>query len=116
MPLSNDEFAEVLAICPDAAQYAEGGRNYVYLPKLHLPDGCDPPVIDALLWPEPGEGYSSRLYFASRVRPAGVTNTTPLHWNGSVLALERPWHAHSWRTPPALRAAQMIAVHLRALR
>ena len=116
MPLPDDEFAEVLAICPDAAQHAEGGRAYVYLPRLRLPDGCEPPFVDALLWPEPGDGYNSRLYFAGQVRPAGIGNTAALNWNGSVMILERTWYAHSWRTPPTMRAAQMIAVHLRSLR
>jgi len=116
VPLLDDELAEVLAICPGATEHAEGGRSYVYLPKLRLPDGCEPSEVDALLWPQPGDGYSSRLYYAVRIQPAGIVNMTPLNWNGSVLILERTWHAHSWRTPPDLRPAQMIAIHLRSLR
>jgi len=88
----------------------------VFLPKLRLPDGCEPHEIDALLCPHPIDGYSSRLYFFARIQPAGKVNTTALNWNASVLILERTWHAHSWRTPPDLRPVQMIAIHLKALR
>jgi hypothetical protein len=115
--LANDQFAELLAICSSASVHSEGGRPYILLPKLRLPEGCEPSEVDALLSPEPHDGYSSRLYFAVQIKPVGKENTTALNWNGNPgRILERNWHAHSWRTPEGLRLSQMVAIHLKALR
>ncbi len=117
MALVDNQFGELLEICSGATQHQEGGRSYVLLPGLRLPEGCEPFEVGALLCPEPHDGYSSRLYFAVQVRPAGKENTTALNWNAnSVRILEKNWHAHSWRTPAGLRLAQMLTIHLKALR
>jgi hypothetical protein len=113
---SQDQVAELFELSSGLKEFEEGGFKYFFLPGLSLPAGCDPQQTDALLCPIPRDGYSSRLYFAAQVRPAAVENKTALNWNGSVRILEKNWHAHSWRTPPDLRLAQMVAVHLKALR
>jgi hypothetical protein len=116
MQFPEDEVAELFELSPGAKQFHEGGFTYFFLPGLHLPAGCEPGQVDALLCPMQRDGYVSRLYFSAQVRPAGVENRSALNWNGSVRILERNWHAHSWRTPLGLRIAQMLAIHLKALR
>jgi hypothetical protein len=116
VPFPPDQLAELLELSPQLREFEEGGFTYFFLPALHLPEGCEPAKVDALLCPMPRDGYSSRLYFAVQVRPAGRENHSALNWNGSVRILEKNWHAHSWRTPPDLRPIQMVAVHLKALR
>jgi hypothetical protein len=116
MQFPQDQVAELLELSRGLREFEEGGFKYFFLPGLHLPEGCEPGKVDALLCPMQRDGYISRLYFAFQVRPAGKENSAALNWNGSVRILERNWHAHSWRMPTGLRLAQMVAVHLKALR
>jgi len=116
MAFPQDQLDELLELSPGLREFEEGGFQYFFLPGLQLPDGCEPRQVDALLCPMQRDGYSSRLYFAVQVRPMGRANLAALNWNGSVRILERNWHAHSWRTPAGLRLAQMVAIHLKALR
>jgi hypothetical protein len=114
--LAAGELSELRQISPRATEHSEGGVPYLLLPALALPPGCEPSAVDALLCPVPRDGYSSRLFFGLKVSPVGRENPSPLNWNGSVRILERNWHAHSWRTPAGLRLAQMLTLHLKALR
>ena len=113
MDFPDDQIAELKALCPGVACGEEGGSTYFVLPSLLLPDGCEPSQIDALLCPTPRDGYSSRLFFAAKLR-----TRKPLNWNAvRVRILERNWDAYSWRIKrDDLRLAQMISCHLEALR
>lgn len=117
MPLEPGQFAEVLEICPAAREVKEGDATLVLLSDLLLPDGCQPAMTRALLWPTPRDGYSSRLFFSQRIAPAAKVNQQALNWNAnSVRILEENWHAFSWQTRGGQRLAQMIGQHLQALR
>jgi hypothetical protein len=97
--------------------HEEAGFTYVYLSKLKLPDGCDPAQCDALLCPMSREGYNSRLFFESPIKPVKKLNTQDLNWNTKgIRILEKNWDAYSWKTPEGLTLVQMIALHLKALR
>ncbi len=113
MAFPADQVAEVKQFCPDLQQCEEAGCAFLLLPMLTLPEGCSPRRTDALLCPSAREGYPSRLYFADRVR-----SRAQLNWNATgVRIVERVWQAYSWKlTHSNLRLAQMIALHLRALR
>lgn len=109
--LAADQLDELRPVCRALAAANEGGLSYLLLEGILLPENCEPTTTDALLCPEQRDGYSSRLFFASKVRSPGQLN-----WNAEARILERNWHAFSWRTPPGLRLAQMVAIHLKALR
>jgi hypothetical protein len=112
MSFPNDQVAELKLLCPEAAAFNEAGCTYVLLPGLNLPEGCEPACADALLCPTARDGYDSRLFFAEQIKCGNSPN-----WNATCVRIgERNWHAYSWRTVPNLRLAQMVAVHLRALR
>lgn len=111
MPFPEDQVAELKLICPDVSAVEEGGCVFLLLPGLHLPEGCSPVCIDALLCPTARDGYDSRLFFSERLQ-----TKTERNWNATgVRIAERNWHAFSWKTSPNLRLAQMVAAHLRAL-
>lgn len=107
-----DEIAELKELCPEVRLCDEGGITYFLLPQLHLPTGCTPAQIDALLCPTPRDGYTSRLFFAQQVASPRGRN-----WNFNQRILEHNWHAISWQIPAGcLRLAQMVMIHLGAFR
>ena len=109
--MDNSEIQELVLAFPGLQQVKEAGIHYFLLPNLHLPEGCNPNVVDALLCPVQRDGYNSRLFFSSRI-------ATPVqrNWNGNARILDRTWHAISWRVPTPLRLMQMILTHLDALK
>jgi hypothetical protein len=109
---TKSELDELLELCPEVEASEEAGVIFYFLPQLEMPTGRSPARVDALLCPSPRDGYSSRLFFAEQVS-GGIK---ALNWNGQIRVLERNWCAVSWRTPPGLRLAQMVAIHLEAFR
>jgi hypothetical protein len=89
----------------------EGGYTYLLIKDLPLPDGCSPPVSDVLLCPMERDGYQSRLFF-----PVKVSGGPDRNWNAQIRVLEKNWHACSWLVGSNLRLAEMLLVHLNALR
>lgn len=101
------------AIAPGARRVEEGGLRYVYLPQLHMPDGCAPSTVDCLLCLDPVNGYPSRLFFAEQVTKAGVS----LNWNGTTHILGRNWVAYSWNyVPTNQHPIGVLACHLEPFR
>jgi hypothetical protein len=80
--------------CGKVIGLVEGGRMYLLLEQLLLPNGCEPQRCDALLRPFGGaDGYPSQLYFSVQVKSAFSRN-----WNVSNARIcERNWFALSWR-------------------
>ncbi|MBS1501480.1 MAG: hypothetical protein JST32_05430 [Bacteroidetes bacterium] len=111
MDFSQKEIDELKAIVPSVSRATDGGYDYFLLEGLVLPDGCEPMVLDALLCPNARDGYSSRLYFAARVK-----SNVQRNWNGSLHVFDRNWYAISWQSQPGLKLAEMLMVHLKALR
>jgi len=112
MAFPDDQIAELKRLCPEVHLCEEAGCAYLLLPGLNLPEGCEPATSDALLCPTARDGYSSRLFFAEKVK-----SPTERNWNATgVRIAERSWHAFSWKANPNLRLAQMVAAHLGALR
>lgn len=92
-------------------QCEEGGTAFFFIPNFSLPDSCVPNKTDVILCPTPRDGYESRLYFTEKIQTSNNPN-----WNAvGVRILERNWQAFSWKVPPNLRLAQMIAAHRRGL-
>ena len=109
--VKEDDILEIRAVCPDAAPMQEGGAVYVYLPKLLLPAGCDPPEVEALLRPGQGpDGYTTRL-FLSHAFPSKGQNWTVHH------ILDKTWHTFSYNNVPSdLRLIEILANHIKVLR
>jgi hypothetical protein len=112
MNFPDDQLQELKLLCPGVAAAEEGGKTYLLLPKLKLPETASIAETDALLLPTPLDGYDSRIYF-----PQKIDGPKTLNWtvNGALI-LDRQWFAHSWRTRPNLRLTQMVAAHLTAFR
>lgn len=88
----------------------ESGQSYIYLPRLSLPAGCQPPQVEGLLCPHGRDGYATRLFLAQPVSGRGQ------NWTVHRI-LDRTWHTWSWNNVGAqLRPAEILAEHLRALR
>lgn len=102
---------ELKKIAPNLSYSQEGGYSFFLIENLHLPEGCEPSIVDALLCPTPREGYESRLFFSTQ-----ITGCPPRNWNGNIRVLERNWYAISWKVPGNLRLAEVLLVHLKALR
>lgn len=109
---AEDTLDELKLLCPTAKQATEGGIDYVFLPLLTLPNGCNPLVVDCLLSLGARDGYENRLFFAQVVNSPQTRN-----WNGqNIRILERNWFAYSWKVPSGLRPIEILAGHLQALR
>ena len=113
MNFPEDQIEELKKLYPAVQSCEEGGVTFFLLPKLRLPEGCEPQETDALLCPAPRDGYNSRLFFANK-----ITCSKALNWNASgVRIAERNWAAFSWKTEHTdLRLAQMVAIHLSAFK
>ena len=105
------EIDELKQIAPSLSISEEGGLTYILIGNLKLPNGCKPTVVNALLCPSLRDGYQSRLFFSER-----ITSNIARNWNGNLRVLEENWYAISWKTPSGLRLAEMLLVHLEALR
>jgi len=88
----------------------EGGHVFFKIPKLMLPDGCDPVSLDVLFCPSPIDGYSSRIYFAEKFTKSGIS----LNWNGSLYRIGRSWFAYSLRitASPQFTLLDIFCMHL----
>ena len=111
MDFPQDQIDELKKIAPSISIAVEGGYTFIYIEKLKLPDGCKPDIVDALLCPTPKDGYNSRLFFSTQ-----ITGCPGRNWNGNVRALNKNWCAISWKVAAGYSLAQMLSVHLKALR
>lgn len=111
MHFPEEEINELQTIVPNLSLAQEGGYTYIHIGGLILPDGCQPANVDALLCSTPRDGYNSRLFFSQQIAGGSIQN-----WNGNIRVLERNWYAISWQTQPGLRLAEILSVHLKALR
>ncbi|WP_018629570.1 hypothetical protein [Niabella aurantiaca] len=106
-----DQIEELKRIAPNLCFAEEGGYPYILIEQLQLPDGCQPAMVDVLLCPKPRDGYKSRLFF-----PQVITGIPARNWNGNIRVLERNWCAMSWQVPEGLRLAEVLLIHLKALK
>ena len=109
MEYPKEQIEELKRYCRGLSAVTEGGVTYLYLQGLPLPTGCQPAECDALLCPQPRDGYPSRLYFSIQIQGLYTRN-----WNVSnARIVERNWFAFSWRVDtmnPTL--AQLLIAHL----
>jgi hypothetical protein len=105
------QIEELKQIAPSLSHAQEGGYNFILIEKFKLPEGCQPAAADLLLCPTPRDGYLSRLFFSSKIMGCPSRN-----WNGNIRVLGKNWFAISWKVPAGLRLAEILLVHLKALR
>lgn len=111
MNFPENQIEELKKIAPLLSTAQEGGYNFFLINDLSLPEGCEPIVSDILLCPTPRDGYESRIFYASK-----ITGCPARNWNTQIRVLERNWYAFSWRVKCNLRLAEILLVHLNALR
>lgn len=112
MNFSEDQIKELKSIAPDLSMAQEGGYTYIRIDNLQLPDYCKPNVVNALLCPSQRDGYESTLFYS-----AMITGCPTRNWNrNGVRILGENWYAISWKVNPGLRLAEMLQIHLSALR
>lgn len=105
-----EQLDELRAVFGDVTEKAEGGVDFVVLPRLVLPEGCAPREMKALLCLGQHGGYTTRLFLQQAVAGRGA------NWSSHVV-LGSPWWTWSWNQVPAnLRPAEILAEHLRGLR
>lgn len=108
--LDSKQFEEFQAIYPEAKEISEAGYDFVYMPKLILPNGCQPPEVEGLLCPQLRDGYATRLFLSAQVIGKGI-NWTQHHIVGKT------WHSWSWQNVQAnQRLVQILLGHLGAFR
>jgi hypothetical protein len=103
--------SEFLALYPGAVFHSEAGYNYIYVKNLHLPEGCEPAFVSALLCISPRDGYDSRLYVSKQIQCG-----TNRNWNSNIYVMDGNWCAISWRTEGDLSYTEMLLVHLNAFK
>lgn len=112
MDFPEDQIKELKNIVPDLSIAEDGGITYIRIDNLRLPDGCEPKVVNALLCPSSRDGYESSLFYSVQ-----ITGIPSRNWNRhGVRILAENWYAISWRVNAGLRLAEMLQIHLSALR
>lgn len=112
MNFPETQISELKKIAPNLSLAQEGGISYILIKDLPLPSGCDPSVTDALLCPTQRDGYESTLFYSTQ-----ITGCPPRNWNRlNVRILDNNWSAVSWKVQSGLRLAEMLQIHLSALR
>jgi len=112
MNFQEDQIKELKVISPNLSYAQEGGITYIRIEDLQLPESCVPKVVNALLCPFPKDGYVSTLFYSVKITGGPARN-----WNrNGVRILNDNWYAISWQVKPGLRLAEMVQVHLKALR
>ena len=110
MTVAAEHLEELSGLCGEVRELTEGGRVYLFLPRLRLPAGCVPGEVQGLLCIQEHSGYATRLFLSQPVPGRGA------NWSVHHI-VARAWHSWSWNNVSAqLRPAQMLAEHVRALR
>ena len=105
------EYLEEFKIAyPNATVISEGGFEFIYIPKLTLPEGNVPAVVEALLCPQMRDGYMTRLFFSTPFPNKGA------NWTEHQI-LGKKWHSWSWQNVQAnRRLTQILLGHLAVFR
>lgn len=107
-----DRLGELAGVTREAEVVHDGGRDYIYIPKLKVLTDGTVREIDALLRPGEHNGYTTRLFLAECLPGKGKGGAWSTYSIGG-----RTWHTWSWNKVPAdLPLAQMLIEHLVALR
>ena len=105
-----EQIQEVLAAFPDSKLYSEGGFDFMVIPEIELPSGCNPGTVKGLLCYQPRDGYQSRLFVSSV-----ITGCPQKNWSAmNVRLLDQNWFAVSWQTEAGLTVFQMLMAHINA--
>lgn len=112
MDFPEDELNELKICLPRISLAEEGGKAYLRIEELKLPEGCQPDTVTALLCPVEHSGYSSRLFLAKQISHKGKGT----NWNVTgVIILGESWWAVSWKINPAnSRLLSKLQAHLGA--
>ena len=109
---SAEEIEELKKCYPNIGLASEGGKDYLRIEGLRLPEGCQPDTVTGLLCPTEHSGYSSRLFLSTRITHRGKGT----NWNAAgVVILGQQWWAVSWKINAAnVRLISKVQAHLGA--
>lgn len=108
--MTDEDLKQLRAACAGAEVKTEGGRTYVFLPRLAMPPGREPAVVDALLCLGEHSGYTTRLFVAEQITAKGN------NWTQHTV-LGRSWWVCSFNNVPAdLLPIQILDSHLEVFR
>lgn len=108
--MSEEDHNQLRAVCPNAEIKVEGGRTFVFLPRLAMPPLREPAVTDGLLCLGEHSGYTTRLFLAEQIKGRGD------NWTQHTV-LGRQWWVCSFNNVPAeLRPIQILDSHLEVFR
>ncbi|MDP1661707.1 MAG: hypothetical protein Q8L55_07305 [Phycisphaerales bacterium] len=106
MSLPKDQLVIIKSVWPDAQLVEEGGKPFVLLASVRLPDRCTPKIVACLICPHERDGYPCRLFLSER-----VTGGKPVNWNTSTAIAERSWQAFSLKLSNPTPTLYDIAHH-----
>lgn len=106
-----DQVRELQRFYPGTKVIPEGGINFLFLPEIELPSGCLPEMTDALLCPEPRDGYHTRLFYSKKIEGIPQKN-----WNGVLRVCDKNWYSYSWKSQGGMNLIQMVRYHLSTLK
>jgi len=109
-----EQIAALKTLYPQLSAAEEGGKPYLRIEGLKLPDGAAPQIVTGLLCPVMRDGYHSRLFLSAKISHGGKGS----NWNpvGGTAILGQHWWAVSWQTKPNLTLLEMMLTHLDAFR
>jgi hypothetical protein len=108
--VAEEHLEELRAAFGSVSAMVEAGIDFVFLPRLVLPEGCTPREVQALLCLGQHGGYTTRLFLQQAVPARGA------NWSSHAV-VGKTWWTWSWNQVPAgLRPAEILAEHLRGLR
>lgn len=112
--MNNGERLETLkSAYPGLALGKESGTEFILIPELILPEGCQPGKLAALLCPTERDSYPSRLFLSEKITHSGPG----INWTvNGVQILGRSWWAVSWRIAESEFPHEILLNHLKAFK
>jgi len=108
--INADRLKPFQAVYPEAKSLSDGGVDFIHIPKLIMPEGIQPSVVEALLCPQTRDGYATRLFLSAPITSRG-SNWRTYHILGRV------WHSWSWQGVAANQElTQILLGHLAVFR
>lgn len=105
----------LVALYPQAKIVVDGTKTYVSLPGLQIKVGEREYVLNALLSPNDGSGYPTRLYLSEQIAERQTIGTSPANWTCHTIG-GVPWFTWSWAgVPITLPLVDMLFAHMKAL-
>jgi hypothetical protein len=91
MAVDHGQLEQLREGCPGAKAMTEGGKEYVYLPKLTIVCKGAAHDVEALLSLSEASPYATRLFLSKQIPDSG------LNWHHQIHVMDKTWYTWSWR-------------------